>query len=98
VPSRGCRRESGQGPSGRLANRQEYKSLYQNDGGERNDGTVAQRLEQGTHNPLVAGSNPAGPIANLVVNAHQVVYSHRNLLLSSTSRGRWTAFLMLDFL
>gem|GEM_PF-2946618 len=25
-------------------------------------GTVAQRLEQGTHNPLVAGSNPAGPI------------------------------------
>ena len=26
-------------------------------------GAVAQRLEQGTHNPLVAGSNPAGPIA-----------------------------------
>ena len=24
-------------------------------------GAVAQRLEQGTHNPLVAGSNPAGP-------------------------------------
>jgi hypothetical protein len=24
-------------------------------------GPVAQRLEQGTHNPLVAGSNPAGP-------------------------------------
>ena len=23
-------------------------------------GPVAQRLEQGTHNPLVAGSNPAG--------------------------------------
>jgi hypothetical protein len=25
-------------------------------------GPIAQRLEQGTHNPLVAGSNPAGPI------------------------------------
>ena len=25
-------------------------------------GTVAQRLEQGTHNPLVGGSNPSGPI------------------------------------
>ena len=24
-------------------------------------GPVAQWLEQGTHNPLVAGSNPAGP-------------------------------------
>ena len=26
-----------------------------------NSGLLAQRLEQGTHNPLVAGSNPAGP-------------------------------------
>ena len=24
-------------------------------------GPVAQRLEQGTHNPLVVGSNPTGP-------------------------------------
>ena len=24
-------------------------------------GAVAQRLEQGTHNPLVVGSNPTGP-------------------------------------
>ena len=24
-------------------------------------GPVAQRLEQGTHNPLVVGSNPSGP-------------------------------------
>src|SRR5215472_870069 len=24
-------------------------------------GPVAQRLEQGTHNPLVGGSNPSGP-------------------------------------
>ena len=27
-------------------------------------GPVAQRLEQGTHNPLVPGSNPGGPIFN----------------------------------
>ena len=26
-----------------------------------NSGPVAQRLEQGTHNPLVGGSNPSGP-------------------------------------
>ena len=25
-------------------------------------GPIAQRLEQGTHNPLVPGSNPGGPI------------------------------------
>ncbi len=25
-------------------------------------GPVAQRLEQGTHNPLAGGSNPSGPI------------------------------------
>jgi hypothetical protein len=24
-------------------------------------GPIAQRLEQGTHNPLVPGSNPGGP-------------------------------------
>ena len=27
-------------------------------------GPVAQRLEQGTHNPLVPGSNPGGPTLN----------------------------------
>jgi hypothetical protein len=27
-------------------------------------GPVAQRLEQGTHNPLVGGSNPSGPTSN----------------------------------
>ena len=26
-----------------------------------NVGSIAQRLEQGTHNPLVPGSNPGGP-------------------------------------
>jgi hypothetical protein len=25
------------------------------------EGPIAQRLEQGTHNPLVGGSNPSGP-------------------------------------
>ncbi len=42
-------------------------------------GPVAQRLEQGTHNPLVPGSNPGGPspesaLLKLLVpseNAHQ---------------------------
>ena len=28
------------------------------------NGPVAQRLEQGTHNPLVLGSNPSGPTKN----------------------------------
>ena len=28
------------------------------------NGPVAQRLEQGTHNPLVLGSNPSGPTIN----------------------------------
>lgn len=31
-------------------------------------GLLAQRLEQGTHNPLVAGSNPAGPTIFVVNN------------------------------
>ena len=29
--------------------------------GDSANGPVAQRLEQGTHNPLVPGSNPGGP-------------------------------------
>jgi hypothetical protein len=28
---------------------------------ESDNGSVAQRLEQGTHNPLVLGSNPSAP-------------------------------------
>src|SRR5882724_3621741 len=40
-----------------------YKSPYSRQGGVRKSlkGPVAQRLEQGTHNPLVRGSNPCGP-------------------------------------
>jgi hypothetical protein len=29
------------------------------------EGPVAQRLEQGTHNPLAGGSNPSGPTNQL---------------------------------
>ena len=34
------------------------------------EGPVAQRLEQGTHNPLVGGSNPSGPtnLSTLLIN------------------------------
>src|SRR3712207_6824284 len=31
------------------------------------NGPIAQRLEQGTHNPLVPGSNPGGPTLRAVV-------------------------------
>src|SRR6185312_4222589 len=31
----------------------------------RNQGSVAQRLEQGTHNPLVLGSNPSASSARI---------------------------------
>ena len=33
--------------------------------GTRN-GPIAQRLEQGTHNPLVPGSNPGGPTTSAI--------------------------------
>jgi hypothetical protein len=29
------------------------------------DGPIAQSVEQGTHNPLVPGSSPGGPILNM---------------------------------
>ena len=49
-----------------------------------NTGPVAQRLEQGTHNPLVPGSNPGGP--SLRFGAQR------------ESRGaRWACFFMLIF-
>ncbi len=31
-------------------------------------GPLAQRLEQRTHNPLVGGSNPSGPISRRAIN------------------------------
>ncbi len=37
-------------------------------------GPVAQRLEQGTHNPLVPGSNPGGPM----------------IISSASQRAGWT--------
>ncbi len=60
-------RERGHGNARRAAGQPTYNSTVSTRriGGaaRRGDahGPVAQRLEQGTHNPLVAGSNPAGP-------------------------------------
>ena len=34
-------------------------------------GPIAQRLEQGTHNPLVPGSNPGGPTTYLSNDVHR---------------------------
>ena len=43
-------------------------------------GAVAQRLEQGTHNPLVAGSNPAGPIKTFDTQVSEVFGSSPNIV------------------
>ncbi len=50
-------------------------------------GPVAQRLEQGTHNPLVLGSNPRGPTINasLAQSVEQLTFNQ--LVLSSSLRG-----------
>ena len=59
-------------------------------------GPVAQRLVQGTHNPLVAGSNPAGPTTlcqerhpatNRNANNHADVVCASRELVSSDSRS-----------
>jgi hypothetical protein len=52
-------------------------------------GAVAQRLEQGTHNPLVVGSNPTGPTMGNVGNFQSLDFF--NLPLSAEgflSRGQ----------
>ena len=49
-----------------------------------NTGPVAQRLEQGTHNPLVPGSNPGGP--SLRFGAQR-----------ESGGARWACFFMLIF-
>jgi hypothetical protein len=41
-------------------------------------GPVAQRLEQGTHNPLVPGSNPGGPSLRFGAEAKMRRLSRRN--------------------
>src|SRR5580698_1611238 len=42
-----------------------------------NIGPVAQRLEQGTHNPLVGGSNPSGPTKTISGIANEInIFSH----------------------
>ena len=42
------------------------RSIISTFGGNPLEGPIAQRLEQGTHNPLVPGSNPGGPILQSV--------------------------------
>ena len=37
-------------------------------------GPVAQRLEQGTHNPLVVGSNPTGPTILKVIKFDKIFF------------------------
>ena len=46
-------------------------------------GPVAQRLEQGTHNPLVPGSNPGGPSSESFRGRHTL-----GLFLTSNSHYR----------
>ena len=41
-------------------------------------GLVAQGLEQGTHNPLVVGSNPTGPTNQINALRKQGIFSCRN--------------------
>ena len=50
-------------------------------------GPLAQRLEQGTHNPLVLGSNPRGPTINasLAQSVEQLTFNQ--LVLGSSPRG-----------
>ena len=43
------------------------------------EGPVAQRLEQGTHNPLVPGSNPGGPSFIFGVQFSRVSVQNRTL-------------------
>ncbi len=52
-------------------------------------GPVAQRLEQGTHNPLVPGSNPGGPICSVigVASPLKVVNKYVRGRLKSALRG-----------
>ena len=42
-------------------------SLWRENAGQQVQGLVAQWLERGTHNPLVAGSIPAGPTTKVLV-------------------------------
>ena len=56
----------------------------------RASGPVAQRLEQGTHNPLVPGSNPGGP--NFIFNFRFVIVERtpaQMLLVSHPFGAEW---------
>ena len=45
-------------------------------------GPVAQRLEQGTHNPLVPGSNPGGPSPESFRGCRAVALGRRRTFLT----------------
>ena len=45
------------------------------------EGPVAQRSEQGTHNPLVGGSNPSGPTRIISCISNKVRYLQENIIL-----------------
>ena len=61
----------------------------------RNAGPVAQRLEQGTHNPLVPGSNPGGPIfrdqRSDLKNSSRQLGVCEDVFFPPPSRVRWTS-------
>ncbi len=42
-------------------------------------GSIAQRLEQGTHNPLVPGSNPGGP-TSFHINSSGLAETHSRVV------------------
>ena len=50
-------------------------------------GSIAQRLEQGTHNPLVEGSNPSGPNHSLAEEAGRLF---PNTISCQAIHGLWT--------
>ena len=56
-----------------------FGRLYPISQSHQKTGPVAQRLEQGTHNPLVGGSNPSGP----TILRSSFLYSYTHFPLSS---------------
>jgi hypothetical protein len=60
-------------------------------------GPVAQRLEQGTHNPLVPGSNPGGPtpetVSGLLRNRPRQAHASRQKRITSTIKALFSIIL-----
>src|SRR5437588_9597535 len=53
----------------------------------RKGGPIAQRLEQGTHNPLVPGSNPGGPSRAIFGPAAVATLAEQAFRISIRTRG-----------